>query len=105
MKLGEQVGLGPGDIVFDGNPARLPQRGTARHFRPMSVVAKRLDGLRFMMPLGMEAGLGPGDCGTVLDANRPPPLQKGGRDPQWQFSPMSLVAKRLDGSRWHLACR
>ena len=46
MKLGEQVGLGPGDIVLDGDPASLPQRGTAPNFRPMSAMAKRLDGLR-----------------------------------------------------------
>jgi len=29
-----------------GNQLPLPQRGTAPNFRPMSVVAKRLDGLR-----------------------------------------------------------
>jgi len=27
MKLGTQVGLGPGHIVLDGNPAPLPKRG------------------------------------------------------------------------------
>jgi len=42
-----EVGLGPGDIVSDGNPAPLPKRGTApATFRPMSVVAKWLDGSR-----------------------------------------------------------
>jgi len=35
MKLGMQVGLGPGHIVLDGDPAR-----------PMSVVAKWMHGLR-----------------------------------------------------------
>jgi len=29
MKLGKQVGLGPDHIVLDGDPAYLPQRGTA----------------------------------------------------------------------------
>jgi len=29
MKLGAQVGLGPGHIVLDGDPALPPQRGTA----------------------------------------------------------------------------
>jgi len=29
MKLGMQVGLGPGHIVLDGDPAPHPQRGTA----------------------------------------------------------------------------
>ena len=46
MKLGMQVGLGPGHIVLDGDLAPLCQRGTAPNFRPMSVVAKMLDGLR-----------------------------------------------------------
>jgi len=47
MKLGMAAGLGPGHIVLDGNPA--PERGTAApapSFRPMSIVAKRLDGSR-----------------------------------------------------------
>ena len=42
MPLGTDVGLGPGDIVLGGYPPP-PQRGTAPNFRPMSVVAKRLD--------------------------------------------------------------
>jgi len=46
MKLGMQVGLGPGHIVLDGDPAPLPQRGTAPNFRPIFVVAKWLDGSR-----------------------------------------------------------
>jgi len=29
MKLGVQVGLGPGHIVLDGDPALYPQVGTA----------------------------------------------------------------------------
>jgi len=46
MKLGMRVGLGPGHIVLDGDPGLPPQMGSAPNFRPMSVVAKRLDGLR-----------------------------------------------------------
>ena len=42
MKLGMQVGLGPGHIVLDGDPASPPQRGTAPNYHHMSVVAKRL---------------------------------------------------------------
>ena len=42
-----QVGLGPGHIVLDGDPAPPPPKGhSPRNFRPMSIVAKRLDGLR-----------------------------------------------------------
>jgi len=38
------VGLGQGHIVLDGDPAPpRPNRGTAPNFRPMSIVAKRLD--------------------------------------------------------------
>jgi len=46
--LAMEAGLGPGDIVLDGDPAPLTKRGTAApHFRglraqgPMSIVAKR----------------------------------------------------------------
>jgi len=49
MKLSTEVGLGPGHIVLDGDPAPLPkgaQPRTAPNFRPMSVVAKWLDGSR-----------------------------------------------------------
>ena len=47
MKLGMQVGLGPGDIVLDGDPAPPPKKGSgAPNFRPMFIVAKRLDGSR-----------------------------------------------------------
>jgi len=40
MPLGTEVGLGLRDIVLDEDAAPLP------NFRPMSVAAKRLDGLR-----------------------------------------------------------
>jgi len=46
MPLGRKVGLSPGDIVLDGDPAPPPQRGKASNFRPMSIVTKRLDGSR-----------------------------------------------------------
>jgi len=38
------VGLGPGHIVLDGDPALPSTKGAQPHFRPMSIVAKRLDG-------------------------------------------------------------
>jgi len=49
MALGMEVGLGPGHIVLDGDPAPLPQKedgDTAPNFRPISIVAKRLDASR-----------------------------------------------------------
>ena len=45
MPLGAEVGLGLRDIVFDVDPASYPKRCRALpNFRPMSIVAKRLDG-------------------------------------------------------------
>ena len=46
MQLHTGVGIGPGYSVLDGNPALPPPTGTAPNFRPMSVVAKWLDGSR-----------------------------------------------------------
>jgi len=45
MALGVEVGLAPGHIVLDGDAAPLPQKGgRTPNFRPISIVAKRLDG-------------------------------------------------------------
>jgi len=42
ISLGKEIGLVPGDIVLDGDPAAPTERGTVvPHFRPMSIVAKR----------------------------------------------------------------
>jgi len=73
------------------------------NFRPIPIVAKWLDGLRIFlkMPLDMEVGLGQGDF--VLDRDPAPSSTKKGRSPSPNFRLMSIVAKRLDGSRWHLA--
>jgi len=46
MPLGMEVGLSPGEFMLDGDPAPPLQKGhRAPNFRPMIVVAKRLDGL------------------------------------------------------------
>jgi len=48
MKLGVQVGLVPGHIVLDGDPAPPPPKGHSfPQFWAISVVAKWLDGLRY----------------------------------------------------------
>jgi len=89
MKLGVQVGLGPGHIVLGGDPALPPQRGTAPPnfgpylFRPNGCIWIK-------MPLGMEEGLGPGDF--VLDVD-PASSPKKGRSPLPKFRPISIVAK------------
>jgi len=48
MPLGTKVGLSPGDSVLYGDPAPSPQRGWSLlpNFRPISIVAKRLDASR-----------------------------------------------------------
>ena len=46
MPLDAEVGLGPGDIVLDGDPAASPKGAETPNFRPMRVVAKRLVGSR-----------------------------------------------------------
>jgi len=46
MKLGVKVCLGPGRIVLDGDPAPLPKGTQPTNFRPISIVAKWLDGSR-----------------------------------------------------------
>jgi len=47
VKLGLQVGFCPGYIVLDGDPVSPSQNATEPpNFRPMSIVAKRLDGSR-----------------------------------------------------------
>jgi len=98
MHIGTQVGLGPGDIVIDGDTAPPPQRDTAPNFWPMSIYGQRAVCSR--IPLGMEVGLSLGDI--VFDRDRdPPPVM--GHSPQ--FSPMSILAKRLDGLRCHLVWR
>jgi len=54
------------------------------------------------MPLGMEVGHSPGEF--VLDGDPAPSWKSGrrGAEPTANFRPMSVIAKRLDGSRCHL---
>jgi len=80
MKLGVQVGLGPGHIVLDGDPA--PPKGA----QPPIFGYVRCG--QTSVPSHMVS-LGPGDI--VLDGASPPP-KKGGHIPN--FRPMSIVAKR-----------
>ena len=93
MPLGREVGLGPFDIVLDGDPAPIPQKkgGTAAPppctFRPMSIVAKRLDGLGCHL-LQRQASAQATLCqmGTQL-----PPK----RETAPNFRPISVVTKQL----------
>jgi len=67
MPIGRQVGLGPSDIVLDGDPAP-PNGAQPPIFSPRPL---RPNG---WMLLGMEVGLGPGDF--VFHGDQAPPPQK-----------------------------
>ena len=78
MSLGMEIAPSPGDFVLDGDPVPLPKKGQIPHFRPMFIMAKRLDASRCHLVIGMEVGLSPGDF--VLDGD-PVPLPQKGRSP------------------------
>ena len=67
------IGLGPGNIVLDEDPAPPPKRDTAPQFSA-HICCDQMAGW-IKMPLGRELGLGPSDI--VLDRN-PAPLHKKG---------------------------
>jgi len=73
-----KVGLGPGHIVLDGDPAPLP-KGHSPHFSAMycGQTAGRIN-----MPLDTDVGFGP--CHIVLDMD--PAASQKGAQPSHQFS-------------------
>ena len=79
MKLGTQVGLGPGHIVLDGHPAPLHQMGGGQSPQFLAYICCDQMAAGIKMPLGTEVGLGSGDF--VLDGN-PAPLSKKGAEPR-----------------------
>jgi len=56
MKLGMQVGLGPGHIMLDGEPAPFTQGGGAPQFSAHVYCGQTAAWVK--MPLGMQVGLG-----------------------------------------------
>jgi len=92
MKLGMQVGLSPGHIVLDGDPAPPPSKGHSPQFSAHICCGQVAAWIK--MSLGMELGLSPGDF--VLDGD-PAPLPKRGAEHPSNFWPMFIVVKRLDG--------
>jgi len=80
LVLGMVVGLSPGDVVLDGDPAPSPKRGRSPspQFSVHLYCGQTAGCLK--MPLGMEIGLSPGDF--VLDGDpAPPPFPKTRRSP------------------------
>jgi len=68
-----EVGLGPGHIVLDGDPAPLPKRRTQQPPNFRNMYCGEMVAGWIQMPLGKEAGLSPGH--TVLDGD--PALPQG----------------------------
>jgi len=89
MPLNMEVGLGPGHIVLDGDPAPPAKKGHSPHFSAHVYCVQMAGWIK--MPLGTKVGFGPGH--TVLHGDpAPSPPQKKGHTPN--FRPMSSVAKR-----------
>jgi len=99
MPLGMEVGHGPGHVVLDGDQA-FPKMGTAPlpNFRPMSVVAKRLDGSRYH--LVKRLAYRPRRHCIRWEPSSPP--KKSHSLPT--FRPMSIVAKRRPFQQLRSSC-
>jgi len=86
-----EVGLGPGDFVFDGDTATSRKKGTPTPTQFLAHVNCGQMAGWIKMPLGTDLNVGPGDI--VLDGVAA--LPKSGTAPSFRF--MSIVAKWLDG--------
>ena len=97
MPLGTEVRLGPGDFVFGGDPATPEKRAhpPPPKFGPCLFICIQTAGW-IKTPLGTEVDLGP--CDFVLDGDPASPEKRS--QPPPNFWPMSIVAKRLGGSRY-----
>jgi len=77
MKLGLKVGLGPGHIVLDGDPAAFPKGAQSPQFS--AHVCCGQTAIWINMPLAMKVGISP--VHIVLDGDPAPPLPKGPQPP------------------------
>jgi len=69
MPLGMEVGIGPGDFVFDGHPASPRKKGhSPTHFLVHVYCGQTAGWIK--VPLGTEVNLGPA---TLLDVVAAPP--------------------------------
>ena len=67
MKLGMQVGLGPGHIVLDGAPGPSPQKGGGAPPPNFGYICCGQTAVCIRIPLGTEVGLSLGNI--VLDGD------------------------------------
>ena len=94
MPLDTEVGLGPGDIVLDGNPTPPPPKGD-RALPFLAHVYCDQTGGWIKMTLGIEVGLGRGHI--VIGGDPAPPFPQKGAHPQFSAH-LSIVAKWIDAS-------
>jgi len=87
MALGMEVGLGPGDFVFGGDPATPGTEGTPTTTQFLAHIYCGQTARWMKTPLGTEVDLGPRHI--VLDGV--PALRETGTAPP-SFRPMSIVA-------------
>jgi len=99
MAFGVEVGLGPGDFVFDGDSATPRTEGTPTTSQFLAHVYCDQAAGRMKTPLGTEADLGPGHI--VLDGV-PALRERGPAVPHlfgscllWPRSPISATAELL----------
>jgi len=100
MKLGMQVGLDPGHIVLDGDPAPPPAKG---HRPPIFGPYQLWPNGRMDQDVTWY-GARPRPRRLCVRGGPRSPSQKGGRAPATSFRPMFIVAKRLDmdaAGTWH----
>ena len=85
MKLGMQVGLGPGHIVLDKEPAPLTPKGHRPQFSDHIYSGQMAVWIK--MPLCVEVGIGPDDF--MFDGTHLPLRTKGTHTPP-NFGPCLL---------------
>jgi len=71
MPLGMELGLSPGDFVFDGNPATSRKKWHTQPTQFLAHVCCGQTALWIKMPIGMEVKVGPGDVVLHGVAARP----------------------------------
>jgi len=99
MSLGMEMGLSSGDFVLDGDPCSQPpqkRRGAPKHFRPMHIV-QTARWIKTALGSWHEGRLRPRRLYVRWEPIALTP-KKGGAP---NFRRVSLVTKRLHGSRFH----
>jgi len=88
MPLGTEIGLGPGHIVLDGDPAPLPTKmGQSPQFSAHVYCGQTAEWIK--IPRGTEVGLGPGDF--VLNEDPAPLPTKPASNRSRTLLPMLLL--------------